>query len=512
MRSRTYREGFFFGTLSFLATAGLGLVSTIVTARIYGVHVIGQYALVFAPVAALNLLSSVKEQKAMVKEITGLPPRHPRVSQLFAVVFAFSWALTGVVALVALVVCWFIFPGALGSPELIAPVFVSIAGYALISNTNWNLDAVFAAFVAGRALFWIRLHEAVVLIVISAGIGLAWRSVWGLVIGTLGAALTSLVHRTVSVRHFLRFRLTRGEFREGLDVLPDLLRFGIRATPGQIAQGASQQGGIWALGVVASTDVVGAYSRALSLPQRLQQASLRVTEILYPTLVGRHSDGDHHGFDRALIDSIRYEMVGMLLIAAAIGGASRAVMAVFGSGFGQAAGALSILAVYPALASVTVAQTQALWAVDKPGATSVIAIVRLVVTIGLLIALTGPLGIVGPAIALLAGFVLVIVLSGWELRHHLARPAHKTWPRREQLALLVAYAAGFAAARGSERLFTGILGVVPCLAAGSLAFALAFVLLGGLNRRDRERLEDLAGRLRGGRRRRGELGEVRPEG
>ena len=118
-------------------------------------------------------------------------------------------------------------------------------------------------------------------------------------------------------------------------MLPELLRFGLKATPGQIAQGASQQGGIWALGVVASTSVVGAYSRALSLPQRLQQASLRITEVLYPTLVGRHSDGDGHGFDRALIDSVRYEVVGMLLIAAALGGAAYSVLDVFGPGFGR---------------------------------------------------------------------------------------------------------------------------------------------------------------------------------
>ncbi len=48
--------------------------------------------------------------------------------------------------------------------------------------------------------------------------------------------------------------------------------------------------------------------------------------MLYPTLVGRHTTGDGHGFDRALIDSIRYEMIGMLLIAAAIGGTAHAVL------------------------------------------------------------------------------------------------------------------------------------------------------------------------------------------
>src|SRR5580658_6656532 len=38
----TYRSGFAFGTLSFFAVAGVGVVSTIITARLYGVRIIGQ--------------------------------------------------------------------------------------------------------------------------------------------------------------------------------------------------------------------------------------------------------------------------------------------------------------------------------------------------------------------------------------------------------------------------------------------------------------------------------------
>ena len=107
----------------------------------------------------------------------------------------------------------------------------------------------------------------------------------------------------------MRARLSIGEeLRAGLRVLPALLRFGLKATPGQIAIGASQQGGIWAIGIVAPAAAVGAYSRAFLIPRNVQQASTQITDVLFPTLVGRRSGGDHHGFDRALIDSIRYEV------------------------------------------------------------------------------------------------------------------------------------------------------------------------------------------------------------
>ena len=486
----SYRSGFFFGTLSFFVAVAIGFVSTIITARLYGVRIIGEFALVWTPVAAMWVLSTIKEQQALIKEITGLPPRHPRVTQLFAAVFTFSVGLTLLVAVLDAVVCWFVFPGPLDAPELLAPALVSIAGYAIVINTGWNIDSIFSAFVAGRQIFWVRLNELLSFILIATVAGLAWRSVWSLVIATVGASFIALIHRLLAARPFVRARLSRGEYRQGLDVLPELLRFGLKATPGQMAQGVSQQGGVLAIGIVAPLAVVGAYSRALVIPQSLQRASMRITEVLYPTLVGRHTEGDSHGFDRALIDSIRYEVIGMLLLAAAIGGAAHSVLGIFGPGFGRAATALVLLALFPVLASISVTQTQALWAVNRPGLTSIFAMVRLAVTVALLVVLTPKMNMVGPALALLTGYLIVVILSGGALRRHLTRPLRATWPLRERLVLVIAYAAGFAAAHAVEHVTPSGAGLPLCLFAGAVAYALALVLGGGLNHRDRRRLAE----------------------
>jgi O-antigen/teichoic acid export membrane protein len=489
----SYRSGFAFGTLAFFAVAALGVVSTIVTSRLYGVKIIGEFALVWAPVAALWVLSTVKEQQALIKEITGLPPLHPRVTQLFAAVFTFSCGLTAVVALLDAAICWFVFRGPLNAPTLLVPALVDIAGYALVTNTGWNIDSIFSAFVAGRQLFWVRLHEVLSFIVIAMAIGLVWRSVWGLVIATIGASFTALIHRMILVRGFVRGPLSREEYRMGLRVLPELLRFGLKATPGQLAQSASQQGGVWALGMVAPLAIVGAYSRAQTVPQRLQQASMRITEVLYPTLVGRHAQGDGDGFDRALIDSIRYEMIGMLLIAAVIGGAASLVLALFGPGFSRASFALVLLALFPALAAVTVTQTQALWATNRPASTSVIALARLVVTMVLLVVLTPSIGISGPAIALLAGYLITIVLGGIVLKPSLSQPLRVTWPLRERFALVIAYGGGFAASRAVERAIPSIVGLPVCMVAGTAAYVVAFLVCGGVNSRDGRRLTEVLG-------------------
>jgi O-antigen/teichoic acid export membrane protein len=487
----SYRSGFAFGVLSFLAMGVVGVVTTILTSRIYGVSIIGQFALVSAPVLVLWLISTAKEQAALIREITGLPPRHPRVTQLFSAVFTFSSGLTAAMSALSMLVLWFVFRGPLHQPELVAPAFVNIAGYAVVTNTCWNFDAIFSAFVAGRQLFLVRMHEALSIMLIATAMGLAWHSVWGLVVGTIGGSLTSLLHRIILVRPFIRFRLSRMEYRAGMKALPALLRFGIKVTPGGIAQGVSMQAGVWVLAAIGNPlATVGAYSRAQSVPERLQQVNLRVVEVLYPTLVGRRARGDGEGFDRALIDSIRYALGGTLLIAAAVGGSAHSVLEVFGPGFNRAAPALVLLMLCPALASLASTQNQAFLAVGSPGLTSIIATTRLALTLVLTVVLTPAIGITGPALAILAGFLLQVSWGVIALRPHLSQSLHVTWPLRQRFALVAAYACGFATAFGIEQAVPSIGGLLLSLPAGMVAYAAAFLAVGGVNHRDRQRLAE----------------------
>ncbi|HSZ05254.1 MAG TPA: oligosaccharide flippase family protein [Solirubrobacteraceae bacterium] len=488
--------------LSFLAMTLISVVSAVVTSRLYGVHIIGQFALVSAPVLALWVLSTAKEQSALIREITVLPPRHPRVTQLFAAVFTFSSGLTVAMSILGAIVSWLVFRGPLHDPDLVDPVFVSLAGYAIITNTGWNIDSIFSAFVAGRQLFWVRLHETLSFLLLAMLVGLVWHSVWGLVVATIGGSLTALLHRMVLVRHFVRVRVDIVEYLEGLRVLPSLLRFGLKITPGGIAQGISQQAGIWAIGLVSSVGLVGAYSRAETLPGRLQQVNFRIVEVLYPTLVARRATGDGDGFDRALIDTIRYALVGMLLIAALCGGAAKSILDIFGPGFSRAAPALELLAAYPALATVTVAQTQAFYAINRPGLTSVIAVARLAVTITLTVVLTPRVGITGPAIALLAGYAAQVTWGTIALVPALSKPLHTIWPRREGLALVASYLVGLEAATVAERVLPGITGLPLSLLAGTAAYVSVAIVCGAVNARDRDRLTEAVGTARAWRDRR----------
>jgi O-antigen/teichoic acid export membrane protein len=491
----SYSVGAGFSALSWATIAVIGVASGIVIARLYGAEVIGQFALVIAPVNAVWLLSSARERPAFVRELAVLEPRAPRATGLFAAVLAFSFSLTVVVTLLALPIIYLVFTGPIDQPDLFVPIAVSLVGYTLVTNTGVNVDAVFSAFRAGRELLLVRVHQTVAFLALAIVCSGVADGVWGLVIATIASATTALVHRVLVVRRFMALRAPRSEVRAGFDTLPAIIRFGLKITPGGLANGMCNEIGTWILGATASVAALGAYSRAAQLTSRLLEVNWRIGEMLFPTLVTRRGD-DAGGFDRALVDTLRYGAVALLLPAAVLGGAAESVMSLYGADFVSAATALTVLMILPAITTVGGSLRQALLAVDRPSITSVTAGVKLVVTAAATIVLTLWIGVTGTALGLVSGAAVEL---GWLVlltRGYLVQPLRVLWPIRQRIALLFAYAAGFGAARLVVSDLPGTTGLLPALVAGTLCYAAVFAVAGGIGDRDRARARAAAAWLR----------------
>jgi O-antigen/teichoic acid export membrane protein len=485
---RSFTEGLGFGALSFAALALLGLASSVAIARLYGVTVLGEYALASAPVGILFTLSSAREQVALVRELATLPPRAPRVTGLFYAVLIFSFGLTAALATATGVAVYLLFRGPIHQPALVAPTLVFIAGYTVIQNTCWNADMVFSAFGAGRELFWTRLTQAVAFIALAVFGGVASKTIWALVAATVLSYLASLVHKVVRLRRYMGLSVPGAELRRGIQTLPTLIRFGLKIAPGQVADGVSYETGTFTLALLAPVAAIGAYGRALQLARRFLDLQWKVTEMLFPTLVRRRAEEDHDGFDRALIDSARYSLVAMLLPAAVIGGAATGVMRVFGPGFSQAGGALAVLMLMPALTTMSVLQRGSLIAVDRPWTTAISGAIRMLVTIAATIWLALAIGATGAALGILLGTIADLAYTSAMTRRHLHRPLGELWPPREMASILVAYGVGFFAARMIYGGWASYPGLGAALMGGALSYAAAFFLCGGVTDRDRARL------------------------
>jgi O-antigen/teichoic acid export membrane protein len=481
---------------SFASLAFLGLFTSVAIARVYGVEVIGQYALSFAPVAALGMLSTTQEQPALMRKLAVLDARAPRTTGLVCAVFAFSLSLTVAVALPVLGVTYVVFEGPIGQPALFLPAMAQVIGYAVFTNSCWNLDTVFSSFRAGRQLFWIRLHQAVTFFAVAMVAGAVRATVWGLVIATIASWATALVHRVWAVRVFLVFRVPRKEVAAGFRDVPEIVRFGAKLVPGSLLTGVGNQAGTWILGIVSTVSAVGAWNRAETLGIRLQDATVKTAEMLIPTLVERREAGDHEGHDRALMVSVRYAATGMLLIAAVGGGASVGVMNVFGPGFSSAATALALLLVAESMFIVTTLLGVSIMAAGDPWRVSIVSSVRSVTIVASSIFLSLSFGVTGAALAMCIGtgiaLALFLVLAQRVLSGSIRRFVSTRW----LIASAIAYSCGFLAARLLDNTLDGHSGTVVALAAGCVVYVSAFVGLGGIDETDRERLRMVTGRLR----------------
>lgn len=496
----SYTSGLFFGALSFGSMLVLGLGSSVALARVYGVEVIGEYAILLASMMAVNLLSTLREQEALIRDIARFDRRDPRITGRFAATLAFSIGLTVVAATAVGTVLWFVLPSAgIDRPSLVGPAIVIILGYTLIDKVAWNIDVVLAAFRAGRELFWARLLQALALLGIAVAIGvLEAPGVWGLVIATVVSWAAALVLRLVYLHRFVRLRVSSAEIRAGAAALPGYLRFGLRAGGGSFANTLADTAPVWILAPLAPVAVVGAWSRVELLTARLIDGLWRVSEMLFPTLVERREDGDIDGYERVLIDTVRYVVAGTLLVAATLGGAAQGVMDVFGPGFGVAAGALAVIMLAAPLQGVSVVQQLTLYSVDRPLATTVAAAVRMVLTVGLGVVLVIWLGVVGVALAVVAALAVATIVQGREIRRELSTSFMRYWPTRALLATTVAYGAGFAAARFVDQALAGHLATLVALIAGAAAFLAVFLMSGGVLPRDRDRIGRAVSGLRAG--------------
>jgi len=494
------RSGLSFGALSFGASAAVAVVSSIVTARLYGVDVIGEFALVAAPAGIIWFLSNAGEQTASVRLLVDLPNRHPRVTGIFVAVFGFSMVLTVTVGALVLGAAYLLLDGPIDRPDLFAPTAVNTLGCVFVSNPAWNLETPFKAFMAGRELLWIRLLQALTFIAIAVALSFGRADVWALVIATIGSWGLSLGHRILVIRPFVDLRPQAHEVRAGVALLPEILSYGVRIVPGMLSNGVSYEVGIWVLGLKASVASVGAYSRAWSVIKRFAEVNWRISEMLFPALITRRKNGDEVGFARAALDTMRYVLLLALLPAAIGGGGAETIMSVFGPGFTRGSDALAILVLVPPLSLLQTAQATVLLSTDRPTATSVAGVSQMILTVAATFLFTDWLGISGPAVALVAGFALALALQGLMIHGTFSVPLRAMFPLSHAAGAVLAYAAGFGAARLASDTIDGLLpALAGVFAFGTIAYVAVAYLVARPLPRDRERMSAIVDRILRGR-------------
>ena len=471
MKLRTsFERALGWGTVSFLLVAIVGVAGSILVARLYGIAVIGAFALALAPCGLMSVVSSMREQVALVGELAAPPAGSPRVRALFTAVLALSTVISVVVGSVVLALAWALLSGPIGRPDLVAPAAVLLAGHVVVTNVGANLDALLTAFRVSRGLCLVRVVQEASYVALAIGGVFAGGTVWALVVAMVVSRAVGVALRLPLAVPLLGRRPTFADLREGVSELPALIRFGIRVTPGAIADGVAVSAGTWLVGLIAPVAAVGAYSRAWGLAFRFRELCARIGEVLFPVLAEHRAKDRSKAFDVDLLRTIRWALAGMLLPAAVGAGAADGIMRIFGAGFEAGADALAFALLVPPIAAVSESLGHALNALGRPLVPTKIAIGRTVAAVGGGYILVGQIGIAGAPLALALAYLGGLLPLAWALRGHIAVPVHEWLPARLRVTLAAAATAGFFAARATEQLLVGASGTAAALAIGALAY------------------------------------------
>jgi O-antigen/teichoic acid export membrane protein len=487
------RRGLGFAAGSFLTSVVLGLGSSIVTSRLYGVDVIGEYALVSVPYMFGSQLSSVGEGTAFVREAAGLRVGDPRITALWRRVLGFSMLLTTTVGALALLVSALLFHGPMEQPDLVLPAAVVLAAYVLLGNVSWNIDHLLSAHRAASALFVARFAETAAFLVAGFVLSFVDDTVWGLVWATVAMFAVPFVVRCTFLPRYLVRRVPLEERTQARRDLPRLLRFGITLLPATIGNSITTSVGTWVVGSVATVAQTGAYARSFGLASKFWEAGFRISEILMPGMVERHDNGDRDGAAHLLNRTLRLAGGALLVVAAAGSGAAEGVLGVFGPGFEQGAGALAFLLTGYVLGVIGSVQGQGYLTWGRPGLVTKMGLIRTAIVALSAWPLTVAFGITGAGLSFFIGQLVAVVLNDRVLQRVVGRMAALGPSLLARLALV--WVAGAATAWAVDQLSESIVVSVLALAAGAAVGGAAVLALGVLGQDERDQLLRLLRRV-----------------
>jgi O-antigen/teichoic acid export membrane protein len=406
-----------------VSSAVLGLISAVVTARVFGAEVVGALALVTVLTGALHLISNVQELGGLVRELTRHAPGTPEPRALMWVTLAFSAVLTTAILVPFGALAVWLIHDVFGRPELLWAFAALAASYVLLDNSSANVEAPLAAYRDGRSI-WLT-HVAVSVAMTLAALACAVfgaDDLTGLVACTIAASAVGLAVRVRATRRLIGLRTSRRDIARVLGRMRSVLSFGIRAAPINVTVATIGYADTAVLGAHEPLDAIGAYNRAYGLYVRLGQIPVSLSRLYFPTMSSLHHRGDVAGMARLHRLATRYLLLALAPLATWLAACAPQVLAVFGPGFEQGATALGVLVFVAVLDCVGRPAGGTLWAADRPGVVSIVYACVAAVNVVLCVLLVPDHGLTGAAVANLAGWLVAAVALPLLAAPEVARP------------------------------------------------------------------------------------------
>ncbi len=380
-----------------LADRAIGLISTLVLARLLVPEDFGLVAMAMSVFALLEVLGSFSFDMALIQ--------HQQADRSY---YDTAWALTiiygavSAVILVALAV-----PAArFFSETRLVPIFVALAGGAFLQSFE-NIGIVdFQKDLDFRKEFNFRMMKRVITFVVTMILAFWLRNYWALVVGLLVSRIVGVPLSYALHPYRPRFSVRRSR---------ELWHFSAWLLLNNLVVFAALRGYDFIIGRIAGASALGLYSVAYEV------SNLPTTELVYP--ISRaifpgfsRLAGDRERLQRALLDSASLIALITFPLGAGIAIlAEPAVRLMLGTKWLDVIPLIQTLAIYGVLRTAHAGSGAAYVAVGEPRAITLINLPHLIVGWPLIILLVPAFGLYGTGAALLVaagiGLAVNLVLS-----------------------------------------------------------------------------------------------------
>jgi O-antigen/teichoic acid export membrane protein len=343
-------------TMSSLITAVGSILTAVIASRLYGITVVGEFALVIAPWAVLVRISTIAEHLGFMRVAAVLPVRSRPLGALFAALLRFSTALTFATSILTSVVTALLYNGPIHRPHLVMPAIVLVFGYLLFDNVGWNLDTLLTSTRQHLALFYARISQSLAILAMTWVLAFHLRNVWGLTLATLFGYFFPFVVRVPAALKVLPKKLSPEDHHEARQEFRKLLHFSKDFIPNSWMAGISGQSPTLVLGAYGSDAQLGVFSRAAGVTGRLQDIVFRMGANVVTYLSRAHAESRER-FVSLSRRTITLTLLAIGLPVTILFGSARAVLQVFGTDFTSGRSSLRVLAVAVLLSSICSAMT-----------------------------------------------------------------------------------------------------------------------------------------------------------
>ena len=376
-----------------LTERSIGIISTLILARVLVPEDFGLVAMATSLLAALDLLGAFSFDMALIQR-KHVARHHYDTAWTFAVIF-------GVLKGAAL--CALAFPAArfFGDARL-PPLVFALAAYTLIEGFDNVGIVAFQKDLELHKEFWFGLAKKLVGFAVTVSLALWLRSYWALMAGLLSTRLTSSL--LSYAMHPFRPRFSLAGSR-------DLFGFSKWLLLNNFLIFANNRGTDFVIGKFAGARALGLYSVSYEI------ANLPTTELVWPI-----SRAVFPGYARMANDPPRLreaflQVIGLvalftvpagLIIALAAG---PIVQVLLGAKWSEAVPLIQVLAVFGIVRSLHGPTGSVYLALGKPRFVAGFQCVQLIAAIGLMLLLVPVYGTIGAAFALLAGASLAMICN-----------------------------------------------------------------------------------------------------